>query len=241
MTAIAVIGEFDAGYEPHSAISTAVADAQPLSAHDVVEIVWLDTETCNGLTDSDLGDFDAFWIAPGSPYKSMDGALRVIRHARVNDAPLLGTCGGFQHVALEYARNVLRFADAQHAEYDPYASRLFIKELDCSLTGQSMLVNVLPGSAAADAYGASATTERYYCDFGLNPDYLDDFQAGEMIVSGKDAEGEPRIIELPDLRFFVATLFVPQTRSTKKRPHPLVVAFLNAAGDVRAGASQEVT
>ena len=241
MTAIAVVGEFDAGYEPHSAISTAVADAQPLSAHDVVEIVWLDTETCNGLTDSDLGDFDAFWIAPGSPYKSMDGALRVIRHARVNDAPLLGTCGGFQHVALEYARNALGFSDAQHAEYDPYASRLFIKELDCSLTGQSMLVNILSGSAAADAYGASATTERYYCDFGLNPDYLDDFQAGAMIVSGRDADGEPRILELPSLRFFVATLFVPQTRSTKERPHPLVVAFLNAAGDVRAGASQEVT
>ena len=103
-----------------------------------------------------------------------------------------------------------------------------------------MLVNVMPGSAAANAYGSLATTERYYCDFGLNPDYLDDFQAGEMVVSGRDAEGEPRIIELPDLRFFVATLFVPQTRSTREHPHPLVAAFLNAAGEALADASQEV-
>ena len=234
MAAIAVIGDFDAGYEPHSAISTAVADAQPLSDQDVVEIVWLDTESCNGLTDSTLGEFDAFWIAPGSPYKSLDGALRVIRYARVNDAPLLGTCGGFQHVALEYARNVLGFSDAQHAEYDPYASNLFIKELDCSLAGQSMTGNITPGTAAADAYGSYAATERYYCDFGLNPDYLDDFQAGAMIVSGTDANGEPRIIELPALRFFVATLFVPQTSSARERPHPLVVAFLNAASVVRS-------
>ena len=229
MVTIAVIGDFTERYEPHAAIGTAVAHAKPLSPHDLAEVVWLDTESCKGLGESDLSSFDAFWIAPGSPYKSMEGALRVIRYARVNDAPLLGTCGGFQHVALEYARNVLGFSDAQHAEYDPYASRLFIKELECSLAGQSMPVNIAPGSVAARAYGATAATERYYCDFGLNLDYLGELQAGGMVVSGADADGEPRIIELPGLRFFVATLFVPQTKSTRERPHPLVVAFLNAA------------
>ncbi len=228
MVTIAVIGDFNERYGPHAAIGTAVAHAKPLSPHDLAEVVWLDTETCKGLGQSDLSSFDAFWIAPGSPYKSMEGALRVIRYARVNDAPLLGTCGGFQHVALEYARNVLGFSDAQHAEYDPYASRLFIKELECSLAGQSMPVNIAPGSVAARAYGATEATERYYCDFGLNLDYLGELQAGGMVVSGADADGEPRIIELPGLRFFVATLFVPQTKSTRERPHPLVVAFLDA-------------
>ena len=229
MVTIAVIGDFNEQYEPHAAIGSAVGHAQPLSTGEAAEVVWLDTESCKVLGDSDLSNFDAFWIAPGSPYKSMEGALRVIRHARVNDAPLLGTCGGFQHVALEYARSVLGFSDAQHAEYDPYASRLFIKELECSLAGQSMQVNMLAGSVAAGAYGASSATERYYCDFGLNMDYLGDLQAGGMVVSGMDDDGEPRIIELPGLRFFVATLFVPQTRSTRERPHPLVVAFLRAA------------
>jgi len=52
-------------------------------------------------------------------------ALRIIRYAREHDVPVLGTCGGYQHVVLEYACNVLGFADAAHAEYDPYAS-------DCS-------------------------------------------------------------------------------------------------------------
>ena len=229
MVTIAVIGDFNERYEPHAVIGTAVTHAQLLSTGDSVELAWLDTETCKGLGDSDLNSFGGFWIAPGSPYKSMEGALRVIRYARVNDAPLLGTCGGFQHVVLEYARNVLGFSDAQHAEYDPYSSRLFIKELEYSLAGQSMRVNIAPGSVAAEAYGVSAATERYFCDFGLNMDYLDDLLAGGMVVSGTDADGEPRIIELPDLRFFVATLFVPQARSTEECPHPLVVAFLNAA------------
>ena len=228
MVTIAVIGDFNERYEPHAAIGTAVAHAQLSSTGDSAEVVWLDTESCKGLGQSDLRSFDAFWIAPGSPYKSMEGALRIIRHARVNDVPLLGTCGGFQHVVLEYARNMLGFSDAQHAEYDPYASRLFIKELECSLAGQSMPVNIAPGSVTAGAYGATAAIERYYCDFGLNLDYLDDLQAGGLVVSGTDADGEPRIIELPGLRFFVATLFVPQTRSGEGCPHPLVVAFLNA-------------
>jgi CTP synthase (UTP-ammonia lyase) len=53
----------------------------------------------------------------------------------VGDVPLLGACGGFQRVVLEYARNMLGFADAHHAEYDPYASRLFITALSYSSWG----------------------------------------------------------------------------------------------------------
>ena len=40
---------------------------------------------------------------------------------------------------IEYARNVLGFSDAEHAEYDPYASNLFVSRLDCSLVGRDLL------------------------------------------------------------------------------------------------------
>lgn len=73
---------------------------------------------------------------------SLGGALTAIEHARVHDVALLGTCGGFQHVVLEFARNVVGLEDAQHAEYDPYASTLFITPLSCSLAGQIMTVHV---------------------------------------------------------------------------------------------------
>ena len=35
--------------------------------------------------------------------------------------------------------------------------------------------------------------------------------------------------ELPDRRFYLATLFLPQLASTESAPHPLVVAFVGAA------------
>ena len=181
---------------------------------------------------TDLGRFDGLLVAPGSPYRSMDGALRAIEYARRHDLPLLGTCGGLQHVIIEYARNVLGLADAQHAEYDPYASMLFVTPLSCSLAGRTMAVDVRPGTRASDAYVSPSATEHYYCNFGLNPAYLDHLAAGGLCVSGTDELGEVRIVELRDRRFFVATLFVPQASSSVTRPHPLVTAFVDAAARV---------
>ena len=150
-------------------------------------------------------------------------------HARRHDVPLLGTCGGFQHVVIEYARGVLGVAEAQHAEYHPYASTLFVTPLSCSLAGQEMTVAVRPGTRAGDAYGSVTVTERYYCNFGLDPDRVDDLVSGGLCVSGTDHLGEVRIVELRRHPYFVATLFVPQARSTPAAPHPLVTAFVAAA------------
>jgi CTP synthase (UTP-ammonia lyase) len=128
---------------------------------------------------------------------------------------------------LEYARNVLGFEDAQHAEYDPYASDLFITELSCSLAGQKMAVQLSADSRAAQLYGRTEISERYYCNFGLNPKHQQLLDDGGLRVVGVD--GEARVLELPDRRFFVATLFVPQLSSSPESPHPLITAYLRAA------------
>jgi CTP synthase (UTP-ammonia lyase) len=92
-----------------------------------------------------------------------------------------------------------------------------------------MDVTVLEGSLARRSYGAGGATERYYCNFGLNPEYTDVLTSGGLRVSGVDQDGEVRIVELPGHRFFLATLFVPQTSSAPGAPHPLVTALLAAA------------
>jgi CTP synthase (UTP-ammonia lyase) len=102
----------------------------------------------------------------------MDKTLWAIRYARENDIPCFGTCGGFQHIIIEYARNVLGFKDAQHAEYDPYASKFFISKLDCSLAGREMTLNFVAESQVASIYGAVTAIEQYYCNFGVNPECI---------------------------------------------------------------------
>lgn len=229
MISIGVIGEHDPAKETHVATEDALGHSA-LALGLGVEPTWVSTEDITDPAD-DLAGFDGLLVAPGSPYRSLDGALRAIEHARVNDVPLLGTCGGFQHVVIEIARNVIGIQDAEHAEYDPYASTLFVTPLSCSLAGQTMAVDVSPGTRAAAAYGAASAAERYYCDFGLDPARVDELVAAGVRVSGTDGDGEVRIVELPDRRFFLATLFVPQASSTLVRPHPLVSAFLSAVAE----------
>ncbi len=139
--------------------------------------------------------------APGSPYRSLDGALAAIEYTRLTGLPLIGTCGGFQHIALEFARNVLGLTDAEHAESSPNASRLFITPLSCSLVGKAMSIRVAPDSIAGRCYAQAEVTENYYCNFGLNPNYEEDLESAGLRITGRDSDGEARILELPSHRF----------------------------------------
>jgi CTP synthase (UTP-ammonia lyase) len=231
---IGIVGDFQPNFAPHTAIDIAVEHALAAEpSRPPIALEWVGTSDAEDLSTEELATYAGWWIAPGSPYRSINGALRIIRYAREHDIPLLGTCGGYQHVVLEYARNVLGFADAAHAEYDPYASDLFITALSCSLVGQTMTVTVRKNTTAARLYPSSATAEKYYCNFGLNLDHLPALTAAGLVVSGTDQDGEPRIVELPRLRYFLATLFVPQTSSTPEDPHPLIVGLLRAATQSR--------
>lgn len=221
---IALLGEYTPAFLPHVSTNAAVEHSRILMGAEI---------TADWVATTEIGpklfeQYSGIWVAPGSPYKNMEKTLWAIRYARENNIPCFGTCGGFQHIVIEYARNVFGFKDAQHAEYDPYASQLFISQLACSLVGRAMQLSFVAGSQVASIYGDLSATEHYYCNFGVNPDVVGELKQGPLLISGSDSEGEVRVVEYPDHPFFLATLFVPQTRSTPEIPHPLVTAFLRA-------------
>jgi CTP synthase (UTP-ammonia lyase) len=130
MITIGLIGDYNAAVTSHQAIPKAIrlaAEAQGLS----VGFEWVPTDEISSV--ERVERFAGLWCVPGSPYRSMDGALRAIRFAREARRPFLGTCGGFQHAVVEYARNVLGWADAEHAETAPEANRHVISMLECGL------------------------------------------------------------------------------------------------------------
>lgn len=219
---IGVIGDYNSTFPPHAQTNSAL-DHVASELGLAIRVKWLPTDQ-----EHDLASFAGLWCAPGSPYKNLGGALRAIRFAREGRMPLIGTCGGFQHMILEYARNVMNVEDAAHAEYDPYASRLFVQPLSCSLKGRLMSVRVQPDSLAARSYGRLEIQESYYCDFGLNPAYQEELHAAGFLVTGWDERKEARIMELPQHPFYLATLFVPQAKSSPGTPHPLVRAFVSS-------------
>ncbi|MER5965663.1 hypothetical protein [Streptomyces sp. NPDC002057] len=181
--------------------------------------------------------FDAVWVLPGSPYASEAGALAAIRVAREDGIPFLGTCGGFQHALLEFARGVCGLTAAAHAENDPSADGgdLLIAPLACSLVGHEGVVRVAQGSLAERALGAERTTERYHCAYGPESRHLDTLRAHGLRFTGVDEEGGVRIAELPSHPFFLATLFQPELAGDGTRPHPLIRALAVAAGRHAAG------
>ena len=137
---------------------------------------------------------------------------------------------------VEYARNILGIGAADHAETSPDADTLVVTPLSCSLVGRSDRVRLTPGSRAAELYGEDAVEEDYFCNYGLNPEYRGRLEAAGLRVTGVDADGDARIVELEDHPFFLATLFCFQTRSRPGHPHPLVAGFLAAAARVRRAA-----
>lgn len=127
-------------------------------------------------------------------------------------------------------RNVLGHGDADHAESSPDAETLAVTPLTCAVGwGIEGTVSILPGSRAAELYEAETVVESYYCSYGVNPEFRPRFEAAGLHVTGIDEEGQPRIVEIAEHPFFLATLFIPQVRSTPERPHPLVAGFAQAA------------
>ena len=95
--------------------------------------------------------------------------------------------------------------------------------------GREQPVTIARGTLAASLYRAGRVTEPYYCNYGLNPEYRGRLEEAGLIVSGTGADGEVRIVELATHPFFLATLFVPQARSSPEHPHPVFRGFASAA------------
>jgi len=124
---------------------------------------------------------------------------------------------------------VLGIHDAEHEETAPHAPNLVISKLTCSLVGQAQTIKIMPGTLAHQVYRKEEIVEEFRCNYGLNPEYRDKIGSGELKIAGVDSNGEVRIVELSDHRFFIATLFLPQLSSSSDMPHPLIMAYLRTA------------
>ena len=238
---IGILGDFNPEFRSHHATNDSLQHAARKLGM-TMESVWLATPSLlEPNAAAILESFDGLWASPGSPYQSFDGMLKGIEFARVHDWPFLATCGGFQYTLIECARNVLGLKDATTAEEDPKAKNIIIYPVACAvpnragdapkLSGRVSEIRLRPGSYLAGYYGKETVEEEFFCNYEVNPDFeWTAMEAGFPVVA-RGAQEECRAIESPVHRFFIATLFQPQLSSKDKKPHPLVLAFVQAAAD----------
>ncbi|APY85766.1 hypothetical protein DCW30_26650 [Streptomyces alfalfae] len=224
---VALVGDRSPDVTSHTRVPL-LLDALATREGLFLDAYWIGTEDAK--EPGAVRGFDAVWVLPGSPYRSEAGALAAIRTAREDGVPFLGTCGGFQHTLLEFARDVCGLTDVAHAENDPDAADLLIAPLACSLVGHEGTVTLTPGSLAESVIGASSSVERYHCSYGPGA-HLDTLRAHGLRFTGADGSGQARIAELPGHPFFLATLFQPELAGDGSRPHPVVRALARAAVD----------
>jgi len=212
-----LVGDRNEQQKAHEAIPKALDRA----SNGRIEAVWVATDSVGG--GKALAEFDGLWCVPGMPYRSADGVLQAIRHARVTHTPFLGTSAGFQYTLIEFARNMLGLPDADHQKTNPAARVPLVSKLDAALVGVRSRVRFASGTVVRRAYGVAEAVEEYRCSFGLNPRYRR-LLAGPLTVSGVDDQDEVRAVELDGHPFFVATLFQPEMNEAS----PLVGAFVAA-------------
>jgi CTP synthase (UTP-ammonia lyase) len=222
---IALVGDFNPAVIAHQAIPLALDNAAA-AVGVTADYDWLPTPEVT--SPEDLVGYDAIWCVPASPYQNDDGAFLAIRYARENAVPFLGTCGGFQYAIVEYARNVMGWDDAGHAETES-AGRLVISPLACSLVEKSDAINLADGSIVARAYSKKSIEEGYHCNYGIAELFAEALEHQPLKATGWDNQGEIRAVELTDHPFFVGTLFQHERNALKNQPAPLVEALLRAA------------
>jgi len=222
---IALIGDYDKSVTAHRAIPMAITlAASELDAR--IDYQWIDSEN---LANESLSDYSAVWCVPASPYKNTKNILQAIKFARLENIPFLGTCGGYQHAVLEFARNVLNYPEADNAEITPETKLPLIATLQCQLYDEKAKIKLEENSILASIYGSCEIEEEYFCGYGVNVEYLSLFNESDLAFTGYDASGDPRCVEISVHRFFIGTAFQPERSALTGVSHPLIRSFIQSS------------
>ncbi len=186
-----------------------------------------------------LSKLDGLLVAPGFGNRGVEGKIMAVKYARENNLPFFGICLGMQMAVIEYARNVLGWADAHSTEMVKETTHpvidLMDEQKDVTAKGGTMRLGAYPcainkGTLAHTIYGTTEISERHRHRWEFNNKFIADFEKAGMVPSGKNpATGLVEIVELPNHPFFIGVQYHPELKSTVENPQPIFVHFVKAA------------
>jgi len=206
-----------------------------------IDIKWINSEDCVDYKNCKdlMKEVKAVVVPGGFGVRGIEGKLNVIRYARENDIPFLGLCLGMQCAVIEYARNVLGLKDANSKEFDEGSTNpvidLMLEQKHVQGYGGTMRLGAYDcilkkGSVAYKAYGKEKISERHRHRYEVNNEYIKPLTEAGLVFSGMSPNGMlAEIVELPKLKWFVASQFHPEFKSRPDRPHPLFKGLIDAA------------
>ena len=257
---IALVGKYISIRDAYKSIHEALQHAG-MAKNCKVEVVPIEAEdlldTKRGKDPGDccgkkLKEIDGILVPGGFGSRGVEGKIAAIKYAREHKIPFLGICLGMQCTVIEYARDVLGWADANSTEFDEKTTHpvidLMEEQRGITQKGGTMRLGAYPcilkkGSLAAKLYGTSnlslvsrhpslTISERHRHRYELGERASRPFIEAGLNVSGLSPDGTlVEIVELPQAKhpYFIACQFHPEFKSRPTDPYPLFVGLVTAA------------
>nr|WP_291234666.1 CTP synthase [Frisingicoccus sp.] len=238
---VALVGKYVQLHDAYLSVVEALKHAA-VANHAEVHIKWVDSELVSSYNvDEVLGDVNGILVPGGFGDRGIEGKITAIQYAREHDIPFLGLCLGMQMAIVEFARNVLGYADAHSSELNPSTTHPLIHimpdqhgvtDLGGTLRLGSYKCILDPNSKAYELYGTREIEERHRHRYEVNNEYRQELIENGMCLCGVSPDGRiVEMIELPSHPWFVATQAHPEFKSRPNKCHPLFRGFLKAALD----------
>ena len=236
---IALVGKYIQLHDAYLSVSESLFHAA--AANDAVcDIKWVDSEELTQENINDvLGDCEGILVPGGFGDRGIEGMILAARYAREKDVPYLGICLGMQIAVIEFARNVVGWADANSAEFTSSSLHpvidLMPEQQGITAKGGTMRLGQYPcaldkESKAYALYGEETVYERHRHRYELNNDFREELCEKGLRLAGLSPDGRlVEVVENPANRWFVAAQFHPEFKSRPNKPQPLFYGFVKAA------------
>ena len=236
---IALVGKYIQLHDAYLSVSESLFHAA--AANDAVcDIKWVDSEELTQENINDvLGDCEGILVPGGFGDRGIEGMILAARYAREKDVPYLGICLGMQIAVIEFARNVVGWADANSAEFTSTSLHpvidLMPEQQSITAKGGTMRLGQYPcaldkESKAYALYGEETIYERHRHRYELNNDFREELCEKGLRLAGLSPDGRlVEVVENPANRWFVAAQFHPEFKSRPNKPQPLFYGFVKAA------------
>ena len=245
---IGLVGKYDL-QDAYKSIRESLSHAGTYNDHKV-NISFVNSEF---LTDENVAEklagLDGVMICPGFGQRGIEGKIVAAHYTRTHNIPTFGICLGMQMMVIEFARNVLGYADANSREMDEKTPHnvIDIMEEQKNITnmGGTMRLGAYEcvlrqNSRVFNIYKKEHIQERHRHRYEFNNDFLKEYERSGMQCVGRNPESDlVEIVEIPGLKWYIGTQFHPEYQSTVLHPHPLFVDFVKTAIENKAAAEKK--
>ena len=235
---IAVVGKYIRHQDAYKSIYESLSHAA--MAHNArLKVLRVESEELESGTAAErLAKADGVLVPGGFGRRGLLGKFKAVEYARTTATPFLGICLGMQCAVIEFARDVVGWADADSAEFADTRHPVIalmeeqkrIKELGGTMRLGAYDCTLAPGSRAAALYGSEHISERHRHRYEFNPEFRAELEGAGLSIAGTNPQtGLVEVVELPNHPFFVGCQFHPEFKSRPRAPHPLFAGFVAAA------------